>query len=226
LSCEKSNCWTNAGRVQNPACVLSSINRIKIKNTCQIYVKFIVKILDLLKGNKMDLPQRHQDIKNFFLEPSCLGGRNKTKNMKVRPSVVIIENDCVLLMRYRYGQTDVYNLPGGNVDKGETLAQTVVRELQEELGIEIAVKKMILAGEVLMPEPKKDVLHCVFLAKIIEGKPILNLMETSALEVVWKPIKELSSLDMYPNVGADLQKILLEDVDFQYVGRVGQAWYG
>jgi 8-oxo-dGTP diphosphatase len=146
--------------------------------------------------------------------------------MKVRPSVVIIENDCVLLMRYRYGQTDVYNLPGGNVDKGETLTQTVVRELQEELGIEIAVEKMILMGEVLMPEPKKDVLHCVFLAKIIEGKPVLNPAETSALEVVWKPIDTLKGLAMYPNVGTDLEKILLEDVGFQYVGRVGQIWYG
>lgn len=146
--------------------------------------------------------------------------------MKVRPSVVIIENDCVLLMRYRYGQTDVYNLPGGNVDKGETLAQTVVRELQEELGIEIAVEKMILTGEVLMPEPQKDVLHCVFLAQIIKGKPVLNPQETSALEVVWKPIKDLNSLDMYPNVGAELERILLENIDFQYIGRVEQEWHG
>ncbi len=146
--------------------------------------------------------------------------------MKVRPSVVIIENNCVLLMRYRYGQTDVYNLPGGNVEKGETLAQTVVRELQEELGIEIAVEKIILIGEVLMLEPKKDVLHCVFLGKITEGKPILNPVHTSSLEIVWKPIDSLKDLDMYPNVGADLEKFLLEDVGFQYVGRVGQVWYG
>ena len=146
--------------------------------------------------------------------------------MKVRPSVVIIENDCVLLMRYRYGQTDVYNLPGGNVDKGETLAQTVVRELQEELGIEISVEKMILTGEVLMPVPKNDVLHCVFLAKITEGKPTLNPQETSALEVVWKPINMLKDVAMYPNIGAELERILLEDVGFQYVGRVAQEWYG
>lgn len=146
--------------------------------------------------------------------------------MKVRPSVVIIENDCVLLMLYRYGQTDVYSLPGGNVDKGETLAQTVVRELQEELGIEIAVEKLILTGEVLMPEPKKDVLHCIFLAKITQGKPTLNPIETSALEVVWKPINTLKDLDMYPNIGAELERILLEDAGFQYVERVRQGWYG
>ncbi len=146
--------------------------------------------------------------------------------MKVRPSVVIIENDFVLLMRYRYGQTDVYNLPGGNVDKGETLAQTVVRELQEELGIEVAVEKMILTGEVLMPEPKNDVLHCVFLANIIQGKPALNSVETSALEVVWKPINTLKDLNMYPNVGAEIERIFLEGVGFQYVGKVEQGWYG
>ena len=146
--------------------------------------------------------------------------------MKVRPSVVIIENESVLLMRYRYGQTDVYNLPGGNVDKGETLAQTVVRELQEELGIEITVEKMILTGDVIMPEGKEDILHCVFLAKILEGKPILNPIETSALEVVWKPIKELNTLDMYPNVGTELERILSQDIGFQYVGKVEQEWYG
>ena len=146
--------------------------------------------------------------------------------MKVRPSVVIIENNCVLLMRYRYGQTDVYNLPGGNVDKSETLAQTVVRELQEELGIGIAVEKMILTGEVLMPAPKNDVLHCVFLAKITQGKPTLNSVETSALEVVWKPINTLKDLDMYPNVGAELENFFLEGVGFQYVGKVEQEWYG
>ena len=145
--------------------------------------------------------------------------------MKVRPSVVIIENDCVLLMRYRYGQTDVYNLPGGNVDKGETLTQTIIRELQEELGITITVEKMILLGEVLLPEPQKDVLHGVFLAKIMEGKPVLNPTETSALEVVWKPIHTLKDIAMYPNVGAELEKFLLENTGFQYVEKINQVWF-
>ena len=90
----------------------------------------------------------------------------------------------------------------------------------------ITVEKMILTGEVLMPAPKSDVLHCIFLAKITQGKPTLNSVETSALEVVWKPINTLKDLDMYPNVGAELERILLEDVGFQYVGKVEQEWYG
>jgi ADP-ribose pyrophosphatase YjhB (NUDIX family) len=143
--------------------------------------------------------------------------------MKVRPSVVIVENNHLLLMRYRYGNTDVFNLPGGNVDKGETLASTVVRELQEELGIDIALEQMILTGDVIMPVGKEDVLHCVFKAKILKGIPILNPVETSALEAVWKSIDELDKLDMYPNVGKDLQRVLSQG--FEYVGKIGQVWW-
>jgi 8-oxo-dGTP diphosphatase len=141
--------------------------------------------------------------------------------MKVRPSIAIVENNQILLMRYRYGDTDVYNLPGGNVDKGETLTETVVRELMEELGIEVEVGKMILSGDVIMPEGKEDVLHCVFEGKIQSGKPILNPKETSALAVVWMPLEDLNGLKMYPNVG----KYLFKSLDFQYVEKINQTWW-
>ncbi|MBB6001975.1 NUDIX domain-containing protein [Arcicella rosea] len=145
--------------------------------------------------------------------------------MKVRPSVAIIENEKVLLMRYRYGDTDVFNLPGGNVDAGETLTDTLIRELQEELGIQIAVGAMLVAGEVILPQQKTDVLHCVFKASIIAGIPALNAKETSALEVLWQPITSLNQLAMYPNVGDDLQVILSENKGFEYLGRLDQVWY-
>lgn len=145
--------------------------------------------------------------------------------MKVRPSVAIIENEKVLLMRYRYGDTDVFNLPGGNVDAGETLTDTLIRELQEELGIQIAVGEMLVAGEVILPQQKTDVLHCVFIASIVAGIPELNAKETSALEVLWQPITSLNQLAMYPNVGDDLQVILVENKGFEYLGRLDQVWY-
>lgn len=145
--------------------------------------------------------------------------------MKVRPSVAIVENEKVLLMRYRYGDTDVFNLPGGNVDPGETLTDTLIRELQEELGIQVAVAEMLVAGEVILPQQKTDVLHCVFKATIIDGTPILNPKETSSLEVVWQPIASLKNLAMYPNVAEDLQIILEGNKVVQYLGRIDQEWY-
>lgn len=145
--------------------------------------------------------------------------------MKVRPSIAIIENNNLLLMRYCYGNTNIYNLPGGNVDKGETLTQTVVRELKEELRIEVEVGKMILSGDVIMPKGKEDVLHCIFEGKIIAGKPVLNPHETSALAVVWMPLTDLNNLEMYPNVGAELQHFFLKEQGNNYMGKIEQKWF-
>ena len=145
--------------------------------------------------------------------------------MKVRPSITIVENNRLLLMHYRYSNTDVHNLPGGNVEKGETITETVVRELMEELGVEVEVGKMILLGDVIMPEGKEDVLHCVFEGKIITGKPALNPEQTSALALVWMPLVDLHELDMYPNVGAELQRYYLKGRAIDYMRKIGQKWF-
>ena len=145
--------------------------------------------------------------------------------MKVRPSVAIIENNHLLLMRYEYGNAQVFNLPGGNTDPGETLVGTLERELREELGIEIEVGPMLLTGEVILPQQKTDVLHCVFIAQVIGGIPILNPSETSALEIKWIPLSEINQLEMYPNVGAELQDVIFQNQLGKYVGKINQKWH-
>ena len=146
--------------------------------------------------------------------------------MKVRPAILIIENDSVLLMQYRYGHTDVYNLPGGNPDPNETLSETLIRELEEELLIKIEVEKLVLMGEVLSStQGRADVLHCVFAGKIVSGIPTLNPDQTSAIALVWKPIAALDTLAMYPQVGVELKNIIFQNTDNQYIGTIKQVWY-
>lgn len=69
------------------------------------------------------------DLKNY--DPKGNIGR--------RPSVrgIIIKDDKIAMMHsLRY---DYYKLPGGGIDQGETLEETLVREVQEESGL--VVKK-------------------------------------------------------------------------------------
>jgi 8-oxo-dGTP diphosphatase len=145
--------------------------------------------------------------------------------MTVRPAVALVERGHILLMQYRYGETDVYNLPGGNPDPNETLTQTVERELEEELGVTVEVGKMILTGEVLRPEAKKDVLHCVFGGEIISGIPEINPEQTSAKAIVWMPLSQLHTLAMYPQVGEELQAFFRNELDSPYIGKIKQQWY-
>ncbi len=142
--------------------------------------------------------------------------------MKVRPALLLRRADATLLtLRYRYGQTDVYGLPGGNPDPGETLTETLVRELREELDLTVRVERLALAGEVIF-SGKTAVLHCVFEGEILAGEPTLNPVETTALEVVWLPIAQLDALKLYPNVGAFLQ----QPPAMPYLGRIAQEWFG
>jgi 8-oxo-dGTP diphosphatase len=56
----------------------------------------------------------------------------------------------VLLMR-RAGTgffDGLYSLPGGHVEEGESLAATAVREMREELGIELAEAGLVVLGVV------------------------------------------------------------------------------
>lgn len=141
--------------------------------------------------------------------------------MKVRPSALIIENSHVLLLRYNYSGNDVFALPGGNPDPGETLTQTIERELSEELGIETEVSEMLMAGEVLLSPLKEDVLHCIFRAQIVGGIPRINPAQTTALEIAWQPISKLSLLNLYPNVGS-----CITSMSGGYVGKIDQPFFG
>lgn len=150
--------------------------------------------------------------------------------MIVRPSALITRqfNDQteVLLMHYRYGEADVFALPGGNPDRGETLPETVVREVREELGVSVTVGEMVLAGEMLLSERANDVLHLVFATHNRQGEPVLNPAETTALAVEWIPVTELDTLNLYPNVGKAIQRWADSFTGLGYIGRIKQRYFG
>lgn len=141
--------------------------------------------------------------------------------MKIRPALLLRRADAVLTLYYRYGTADVYGLPGGNPDDGETLPETLVRELREELGVTVRVGRLLLLGEVLLPG-KKAVLHAVFEGELLEGDPLPNPAETTALGAVWLPVAQLDGLNLYPNVGFFLKNPPAEP----YLGRIAQEWFG
>ena len=145
--------------------------------------------------------------------------------MKIRPAVVIIENEKILTMYYQYGGQDVYNLPGGNLEFGESLTLALTRELAEELGIEVEIGELMMVGEVHFPEPQKQTIHFIFEGKILEGTPTLNPEHTTALAVRWLSIEELSSVNLYPNISKSLKEYLSGTLPDKYIGKLDQTWF-
>ena len=145
--------------------------------------------------------------------------------MNIRPAILIIENNKILTMQYRYGDADVYNLPGGNVEFGETMADTLAREMVEELNLQVEIQELVSIGEVFFLEKKKHTLHALFKGKIIAGEPIINPAETSALAIKWINISDLPNINLYPNITDTILKHLDNQLDNPYIGQINQQWF-
>lgn len=148
-------------------------------------------------------------------------------SIKVRPAILIIENQKILTMKYIYGGNEVYNLPGGNLELGEYLSEALAREMVEELGIKVKVGKLILIGEVHSDEEKqkKQTLHLLFEGKIMDGSPTLNPNETSALAIQWLSINDLEKVNLYPNLTIQIKDFLAEKLQNKYIGKIDQPWF-
>ena len=144
--------------------------------------------------------------------------------MKVRVAAVIIEGNKILLMHYTYSGTEVFTIPGGNLEFGEEMRECLERELVEELFIQTEVgQEPIMSGEVHLKGV--DTLHVIYEAKIVEGNARINKNETSADGFKWVEIEQLSELNLYPSVSyaiKDWKSNLLQEA---YVGEINQKWF-
>lgn len=64
--------------------------------------------------------------------------------------VAVRKDDSVLLVqRGREPAKGLWAVPGGKVERGETLAETATREVKEETGLDVELGEVIWVGEVV-----------------------------------------------------------------------------
>jgi mutator protein MutT len=88
---------------------------------------------------------------------------------------VILQDDNFLFIRRTRqnseGSIDTWlSIPGGGLNPGETPEQAVVREMKEELGIDVAIKSLLVVQDV----PSDKSRHYYFLCTISSGEPHLQ----------------------------------------------------
>ena len=80
--------------------------------------------------------------------------------------VAIIENNRVLLTKRE--DFDVWCLPGGHLDEGETFPETAIREAREEIGLDVRLTRLV--GTYTRPTWSNGLYHVqVFAAAVISG---------------------------------------------------------
>lgn len=129
--------------------------------------------------------------------------------MRIRAVAILIENDMIALIeRHRAGR-HYFTFPGGGVDEGESVEQTVVREMLEETGLHVSVERK--AAEVWFQGNQQE----YFLVKSLGGtfgtgtgaeivNPHPEETGSGTYKPLWLPVSELPDHPVVPREMADL----------------------
>ncbi|KAB1439368.1 8-oxo-dGTP diphosphatase MutT [Candidatus Galacturonibacter soehngenii] len=99
----------------------------------------------------------------------------------------------ILATQRRFGDfKGGWEFPGGKIEKGETPEEALVREIKEELEIEIAVKELI--DTIDYDYPTFHLSMDCFWAKIVSGDLVLKEHEAA----MWLTKDELDSVEWLP----------------------------
>jgi len=84
----------------------------------------------------------------------------------------------------------LWEFPGGSVEFGETLAETLRREMREEFGVEIAVGELLDVVDHILKEEGQHWISPTFLCTITSGEPHIMEPEKCA-EIGWFRTNEI-----------------------------------
>jgi 8-oxo-dGTP diphosphatase len=132
-------------------------------------------------------------------------GSDSQREITVVAAVIRDEEDRVLLTqrpedRHMGG---LWEFPGGKIDDGEAPGEALMRELDEELGIEIEVQRPMTFA--VHEEPGLRILLLFYGARIVRGKP----RGLDGQTVKWVAVTELPSFPT-PPADAELIRMLAE----------------
>ena len=96
---------------------------------------------------------------------------------------------------------------GGTVEAGETLWQTSVRELEEEIGVQVAEKDLQRAAKITFSfpgRPEWDRIVYVYLARMWQGE----IVESDEVDPKWYPLEEIPYAQMWADSAEWLPAVL------------------
>jgi 8-oxo-dGTP pyrophosphatase MutT (NUDIX family) len=124
-----------------------------------------------------------------------------------RARAIVIRNQHVaLIKRHREGRT-YYVVPGGGMEAGENPEQTAIRESHEELGLVIAIERLVAKVTYRGRE------QYYFLARVKgghfgtgQGPEMIGKYppERGTYTPVWVPLKEIAKVNLFPPSIAEL----------------------
>jgi ADP-ribose pyrophosphatase YjhB (NUDIX family) len=116
---------------------------------------------------------------------------------------LILQEQHVLAVGYRDATGLLFALPGGGQEWGEPLADTLVRECHEELGVAVEVGILAFVAEWINPDIPVHQIECIF--HCVPRAPIAPAggphLDPGAVGLQWLPLEGMAgpnAIRLYP----------------------------
>lgn len=139
--------------------------------------------------------------------------------LAVRTSAVILDGDHMCLIRRRRPDGDQFSVPGGLVDQYEQIPAALARELDEELGLDLAAvpesaELRWIQDQIVTRPGTTDLfrrLHLIHLLRLpARLRGTLARTERDADDhnhVVWMDYRRAAEVHLYPAIGPALKAV-------------------
>jgi len=146
-------------------------------------------------------------------EPGKDDVSKKKKKFETDPSKFPIEKKAGAVV-YAYNEGNIYfafvhdvfgywTLSKGGIEEGEDEEKGAIREIKEEINLDIDVKELLGRNEYIASHPEKGKIRkqvVFFLAESKYEEPVLEKDSGGLDDVKWFPLEDITSLKMYENM--------------------------
>ena len=128
-------------------------------------------------------------------------------------AVIIHDNDVILLFRRKIKKgkkREFYALPGGHLENNETNEECVIREIKEELGIDVKILSYL--GTVKRNEHLDYIYNCEWISGnlVLGGEEKEQNNPNNFYDIQKIDIKDIENIVLYPGNLKMIKKALLE----------------
>jgi 8-oxo-dGTP diphosphatase len=121
--------------------------------------------------------------------------------ISVRPSVIIIKENKLLVVHSTYNDEDFFLLPGGGIDDTETIYECAIREVKEETNQDVDIIKVVYLNDYIVDSGR--CLNIYLLGKLKSNSEITHLKdpcisENKIKKAEWVELDKLLQLDFRP----------------------------
>ena len=93
------------------------------------------------------------------------------RNPKPTVDAVILDKDSIILIRRKkFPFKNFWALPGGFIEYGEKAENAIIREVKEETGLKVKIKKLVGVYSDPKRDPRGHTISTTYLCKIVDGK--------------------------------------------------------